>query len=227
MSGCMRCGRRLLYSARARGSGLCGVCTRRDRRLVYFVGLAFGLALGLACLVPACSGVAHASALTLVDRMELAQPAFRSRKEEPVDARALAEAIGKTPNLTPDWAALMLTVAVHESGLAKRIAENRCLNWECDSRQVKGAIEWRAAGLWQQHRNKLNELTWGSTDLEVQAADAARMLRAAFYRCNPKGALRPDWVVATLSAYAGQSCDRRWAGLEARLATWQRLRRRL
>lgn len=222
-----KCGRHLLFSARARGNGLCGPCTRKQRRVALVVGFAFLLAFSTTLLAFAWGSVAHASALTLVDRMTLVQPAFQSRKDEPVDPRTLAEAIAKVPNLTAEWAALILTVAAHESGFAKRIAENRCEKWECDSHHVKGVLEWRAAGLWQQHRNELNKETWGSTDLDVQASDAARMLRAAFYRCNRRGKLRADWVAATLSAYAGRSCNANWAGLDRRLNTWQRIRSRL
>ena len=38
-----------------------------------------------------------------------------------------------------------------------------------------------------------------------------RALRSAFYHCNPRGKLRPDWVETTISSYAGHSCDAHWA----------------
>jgi hypothetical protein len=155
----------------------------------------------------------------LVDRLVLVQPAFQSRVDEPVGARELAEAIASIPKVNRDWAALVLTVAVHESALAARIARGDCKRYECDGG--------RAWGLYQGHRNEANAAVWGSPDIAIQTQEAARMLRAVFYRCNGPHSLSFDWVARTLSAYAGHRCDANWAGLDRRLNTFARIRGRL
>lgn len=178
------------------------------------------------CAVVALAGamlltaVVRADAPTLADRIIAVQPSLQSKRDEPVDASELASAIIAVPKLTPDWAALLLTVASHESALSARIAANQCRAKECD--------HGKAFGLYQGHKNKLNEGVWGSTDIRVQTTEAARALRSAFYTCNGGG--RPigsDWVARTINAYAGHSCDAAWPGLTARLATFKRVRAKL
>ena len=185
------------------------------------------IALAILSLVMAFTAVARGNQPTLTDRIAALVPHYASKKDEPVDAQAFAAAVAQASKGNRDWAALISTVAISESGLSKRISENRCKNWECDSHKVDGEVQWKAAGLWQQHRNQNNAATWGSPDLQVQATDAARMLRGAFYRCQPRGTLRADWVGRTLSAYAGRRCDADWSGLAPRLATFARVRGRL
>jgi hypothetical protein len=148
----------------------------------------------------------------------MAAPSFGSQVEPIVEPADLAAAVASVPHVTREWAALLLTVASHESALSARIARGECRDNECDH----GA----AWGLWQQHRNALNSEVWGSENVAVQAGEAARALRRAFYTCQ-SGPLRPDWVARTLNAYAGHSCDAIWPGLQARLATFQRALRRL
>jgi hypothetical protein len=169
-------------------------------------------------LVFACVGLLHAGAPTLIERLVAVQPSLASKKDEPVDAAELADAIVAVPKLTSDWAALLLTVAGHESALSRRIAEGRCRPLECDR-----GLAW---GAYQQHRNAFNADVWGSPDIRVQTTEAARALRSAFYQCN-RGALRKDWVARTINAYAGRSCDAVWPGLQSRLATFKRVRARL
>lgn len=193
----------------------------------YKIAWATIFALAVLSLSMALSAVAHGDVPTLADRIASIVPRYASKGVEPVDAGEFAAAVSTVAKGNRDWAALITTVAIHESGLAKRISENHCMNWECDSHKVDGEIQWKAAGLWQQHRNEINAATWGSSDLQVQATDAGRMLRGAFYRCQPRGKLRADWVRRTLSAYAGRQCDADWRGLTARVDTYSKIRGRL
>jgi hypothetical protein len=180
--------------------------------LFFAIGAAFGL-LGIRC--------AHALAPALVDRLVAAQAPLASRRDSPVNAQELAKSIAEVTKGNRQWSALLLTVAAHESALAQRIADGDCnlKIGECDGG--------RAWGLYQVHKNANNGDAWGSTSIDIQTREAARMLRAAFYQCNPRGALRPDWARATLSAYAGRRCDATWQGLDARLATLARIARAL
>jgi hypothetical protein len=169
---------------------------------------------------------AGATAPTLIERLVTAQAPLQSRSEEPVDPHALAEAIASVPKISREWAALILTVAAHESALSARISRDEYRDFEGDSfRSRDGKVQHRAWGLWQAHKNRLNDAAWGSPDLKVQTREAARALRRAFYTCN--GAAHPhtdvDWVRSTLSSYSGRRCDAVWPGLDKRLATYERV----
>ena len=165
---------------------------------------------------------AGAAAPTLIERLISAQPPLQSKKDEPVDARELAVAIAGVPKITREWAALILTVAAHESALSARIARGEYKDYEGDSfRNSEGKVQHRAWGLWQAHRNRLNDAAWGSSDIKVQTEEAARALRRAFYTCNGGGRPHSDWVRSTLNSYSGRRCDATWLGLEKRLTTYQ------
>lgn len=174
------------------------------------------------------TSLAGAAAPSLIERLIAAQAPLQSKADEPVDARELATAIAEVPKITREWAALILTVAGHESALSARIARGEYKDYEGDSfRNREGKLQHRAWGLWQAHRNRLNDTAWGSPDLHVQTEEAARALRRAFYQCN--GGKRPhtDWVRSTLNAYSGRRCDATWPGLEKRLTTYQHVLRAL
>lgn len=175
--------------------------------------------LALAGLFFGVLGVVKANAPTLTDRIVAVQPSLASKTDEPVDAAELASAIVSVPKVTPEWAALLLTVAGHESALSARIAANHCKPHECD--------HGKAFGLYQQHKNKLNADVWGSPDIRVQTAEAARALRSVLHVQWGGRQLGPDWVARTINAYAGHSCDAVWPGLESRLVTFKRVRSRL
>jgi hypothetical protein len=181
----------------------------------FFIALFLALGVTLAVL----GRTAHAESSTLTDRLVTAQTLFQSKTEASVDARALAETIVGLTKGNRDWSALVLTVAVHEGGLSQRIANGECHARECDSG--------RAWGLFQIHQNAWNARIWGSTDLLVQTAEGIRTLRRAFYTCNGPGKLRLDWARVTLSAYAGQGCSGAWPGLDQRMLTFERVKRRL
>jgi len=172
--------------------------------------------------------VAGASAPSLIERLVTAQRPLQSKLDEPVDAHELATAIASVPKITREWAALILTVAGHESALSARIARGEYKDYEGDSfRNREGKIQHRAWGLWQAHKNRLNDAVWGSPDVTVQADEAARALRRAFYQCNGGGRSGGDWVRSTLNAYSGRRCDASWPGLEKRLQTYQQVLRQL
>ena len=142
-----------------------------------------------------------------------------------VDPEAFTSAIETASKGNPDWAALLVTVAAHESTLSSRIAAGQCKPWECDSRRTRAGIEFRAWGLFQEHRNLNNLDVWGSTDIAVQTASAYRLLRRSYWSC--KRLSSGNWVAFTINAYAGKRCDAEWAGLDARLGTFRRVRARL
>jgi len=171
---------------------------------------------------------AGAQAPSLIERLVTVQKPLQSKQDEPVDPRELAAAIAAVPKINREWAALILTVAAHESALSARIARGEYRDFEGDSfRNREGKVQHRAWGLWQAHRNKLNEAAWGSPDIAVQTEEASRALRRAFYQCNGGGRSHADWVRSTLSSYSGRRCDADWPGLDKRLATYQRVLRAL
>jgi hypothetical protein len=183
------------------------------------VGLLVVVALAAAMLLTALT--VKAASPTLLDNVVLAQRALGSKREPVVEPRAFAEELVKASGGNRDWIALQLTVASHESALSARIAGGGCL---VEKRECDGGRAW---GLFQGHKNAHNADVWGSPEIAVQVKEAQRALRSAFYTCNPKGKLRPKWVAATLSAYAGQRCDAEWGGLAKRVVTFQRVRARL
>ena len=184
---------------------------------ITIVGLAAAALIGW--LFSACAFAAERPT-TLVERLVHEQTSLQSRTDPPVDALAFAQAVAAVPKVNGTWAALMLAVAAHESALSARIARGECKSFECDH-----GLAW---GLWQRHRNAHNHDQWGSTDVNVQALDAARALRSAFYTCSPAGKpLRADWALATFRVYAGHGCGDPFKGEEKRVATFKRLQGRL
>ena len=112
------------------------------------------------------------------------------------------------------WMALLLTVGHHESGFAIRIERGECKGRECDGG--------RACGDWQNHANANNQELWDRCkgDVTVQAEMADQALRSAYWTCARSGVPFPQ---STLSAYAGARCGGHWKGLDARMATFNRL----
>ena len=90
---------------------------------------------------------AGAAAPSLMERLIAAQAPLQSKIDEPVDARELATAIASVPKITREWAALILTVAAHESALSARIARGEYKDYEGDSfRNREGKVQHRAWG---------------------------------------------------------------------------------
>lgn len=177
---------------------------------------------------------AVAAADTHVDstrRMVLSLPTFKEDRDSVAKAtqlEAITEAVATVSEKPPggisrrDWAALLVTVAYHESGLSERVMRGDFKPHEADAHMVNGVRVHRARGLWQNHRNSLNAELWerANGDVEAQAKMADRGLRGAFWTCARSGV---PWLRATLNAYGGTRCGAQWPGLDKRVATFERL----
>lgn len=177
-----------------------------------WLAILFLCALGLAMAV---SATVHADTPTLTDRIALVVPSLASRRDEPVDAQELASAIASVTD-SPQWAALLLTTAAHESSLSARIARSDCREHECD--------HGRAWGLWQAWVGPHNAAVWGSSDIAVQAKEASHTARQAYNLCRNSGVPFP---LSTIRAYAGRGCLGKLKGEEARIQTYARVLRRI
>lgn len=154
---------------------------------------------------------------TLTDRVAAVQATLRSKSEEPVDARAMAESLVDATGGNRRLIALALSMAVHESALADRIRRGEYKQWEGDAFRGKdGVVHHRAWGVFQVHRNASNLEVWGSDDLLEQTRAAVRLLRGAQRTCGdvafPLGAFR---------AVAGCGCAGHLSGEEKRVATFK------
>ena len=179
--------------------------------LIGWLVIAYCVALALTL-----SALAHAGAPTLTERLVAAQPAFASKKDEPVDAQAFAEAVAAVAKGNRQWAALLTTIAIHESGLSARIARGECKSFECDH-----GLAW---GLPQIHRTSRNASVWGSPDIAVQIREESHLARGAFELCKKSSVPFP---LSTIRAYAGRGCSQAIKGEADRVATFNRLLRKL
>jgi hypothetical protein len=129
-------------------------------------------------------------------------------------ARAVATQSIGAPMPPRRWAALILTVWKHESGLSSRIIAGDCRKRECDGGRARGGG--------QVHRNTLNAVDWdaalGNVDVQVKMTGDA--LKRAYWTCSHSG---EAWDMATLAAYAGKRCGSVWPGMLPRLQTLDRL----
>lgn len=125
------------------------------------------------------------------------------------------------PGTERELAALMLTVAWHETRLSLRIHDGRCRPLECD----RG----RARGLWQLHVHRsLPKERWlrvaglnrESTDNAAHEAAIALIRSRRMCSIATRGR---DWVGATLTAYAGLGCGGRLPDIGSRIQTYRRL----
>lgn len=114
------------------------------------------------------------------------------------------------------WAALILTVWKHESGLSSRIIANECKRHECDGGKARGGG--------QVHKNTLNAADWDAApgNVEVQVKLTSDALKRAYWTRRRSGAA---WDIGTLNAYAGRRCGDFWPGLMSRTDTFDRLQR--
>ncbi len=166
-----------------------------------------------------------ADAPTLEDRLAMVQKPYQSHRDEHVDERALAHAIAVEANGDRRLAALLLTMAAHESALSEPIRRGECRPYECDAhRDRSGALIFKAWGLWQVHRNVFNSETWGSLELQDQAHAAARILRGALAQCRKSSTPFP---VSVFRAARGYGCELPLKGEERRAATYAQIFRRL
>lgn len=133
-------------------------------------------------------------------------------------AAAIAEVSKDAPRAPREWAALLLTIGYHESTFSLRIHRGQCKPHECDRGRARSA--------WQLHRNTFNAAIWdqlhGLENTRVQVQAASDALKRAYFTCNRSGV---PWLQATLNGYAGRRCSAEWPGLDARVATFNRLLR--
>lgn len=120
-----------------------------------------------------------------------------------------------------ELAAILLTIAWHESTLSLRIHRGQCRPMECD----RG----RARSPWQLQRQR------GMTDEEwelLQGFDDERTrfaaVTAARHVVRSRALCRSlerhaDWVALTLAAYAGRRCTGHLPDMPRRLKTFRRL----
>jgi hypothetical protein len=168
------------------------------------------LALGMAF-----SAICHASPPTLRETIIAAVPSLATKREEALQPDVVADAVlSATSNR--QWAALLLTIASHESALSARIARGECGPHECD--------HGKAWGTWQQHQTPRNAEVWGSPDLNVQAREASHLARQFYNMCKSSGVPFP---LSTFRAFAGSGCKMPFKGEAARMATFKRLMGRL
>ena len=175
-----------------------------NRLLFVVVALACGMALTALTV--------HAEAPTRVERLVQAQrlPGVRHAKEPTVDELELASAIVEATRGNRTLAALTLTTLAAESGLRKRISEDRCLPRECD--------HGLAVGLGQSHR-----LPHGAT-LQEQVSEAARELVRATKECSGRA---PFPIGAIRSYGSGRGCFGAVPREAERLQLFGRIRRAL
>ncbi len=141
-------------------------------------------------------------------------PESRQPHLEAVASAVWAES-ARGPRERREWAKLLITIGAHESHFSIRIMRGECKKWECD----RG----RAKGMFQIHSNTLNRDSWAlqDGDIPLQVKLASDALKRAYWTCARSG---EDWLVGTINAYAGKRCGARWAGLDARIATFRSLR---
>lgn len=167
--------------------------------------------------------------LKAVVAVVLAFPVFHQdlpkTPEKDAELEAVATAVHRESKGDPRIAAMTLTIGRHESNYSSRICRSECRGRECDPRRVKGGVEYRARGCFQMHRNGLRDDEWdalkGPGSIDAQAKEAARRVRSAFATCPKQGA------VGAIRAYAGRGCESPLKDEQARLATYESIRRRL
>lgn len=154
-------------------------------------------------------------------------PAYSSLKQE--QARVIAQAIAEVAESAEAWpgskrelAALLLTVAWHETRFSLRIHEGKCRPYECD--------HGKARGLWQLHvhallpREEWLHVAGLDSDSTLRAArEAAKALSRSRFMCADSSARGTEVVARTLAAYAGRGCAGQLPDIEARVRTFRRL----
>jgi hypothetical protein len=99
-------------------------------------------------------------------------------------------------------AGLLLTIAIAESAVSRRVQFCQCERYECDPAVVAGERVFRARGLWQPHRFGIAAQHWDRLceSVDVQAWVAAVQLAGAIGACGGR-------VAAGISRYgSGSGC---------------------
>lgn len=148
-------------------------------------------------------------------------PTYHGDKNDPPDTRIAlyapyAQAIADTAKNERETAVLM-SIAWHESHLARYILENRCSEGPVGERCDNG----RARNFLQIHRVACPDawkLPWGSDEsLRLEAQCAISLYHFGEHRCRSAS--------GAYGIYAGTSCA--WSGSVSRHALSERLQRRL
>lgn len=180
----------------------------------FIIALALGFLLALLVARTAC-----AAAPSLLERLEPVVARWQHGRKDPCVAPAeLAVAITNATK-SREWAALLLTLAIHESGMSARIGAGACKpnSPECDH-----GLAW---GLWQLHKTTHNAYAWGTGDLNAQANEASHLARQYFYMCKGSGVPFP---LSTIRAFAtGRGCIEPLKDEAARVATYNRILSRI
>ena len=118
---------------------------------------------------------------------------------------------------TPDEAAFLLAFGWHESNFSLRIAQGRCKPHECDRGKARSP--------WQLHRVGMTEERWaqmqGVEHVNEQAAEAMNRARWALRQCST------DRIRGAFRVLSGRGCQYPLKGEAERVATFERVRRRL
>lgn len=125
-----------------------------------------------------------------------------------------------------ELAALLLTIAWHETRLSLRIHAGDCKPLECDRGRSLSLFQLQARSLsnpvfWPALRVRTPESTLFSALEAGRALSRSRNLCRSLYRSGD------DWVPYTLGAYAGRGCSRSLPDMDARVSTYRRVRIRL
>lgn len=156
--------------------------------------------------------VAHGTELDLLTRVEAYLERQRRTWDPIAEPSQVAVAVTNATK-DPKWAALLLTIARHESNFSARIGAGRCRDHECDD-----GLAW---GLWQVHRTTENAPAWGNPNPSVQAQWASYALHGMDQMCRRAGVPFP---LGVLRAYAtGRGCKKKFAGERARLRTYNEI----
>lgn len=175
------------------------------------------VALASAMLITALANAEASPPPSLVDKLIAAQSGLQSKKDEPVDARELAEAIAATTQ-SPQWAAFLLTTAAHESALRARISRSE---YREHTREGDGGRAW---GLFQNWKSAANADVWGSPEIAVQVKAASRLSRQYYNMCRNSCVPFP---LSTMRALGGHGCETPIKGEAERVRTFERVLARL
>ncbi len=137
--------------------------------------------------------------------------------EKTLQLEAVAAAVHRATK-TPDEAAFVLAWGSAETHYSLRIAEGRCLIWECDRGKARGP--------WQIHRNAaMSAEQWdrmhGVEHIDEQARVAAARARWALRQC------KVDRIRGAFRVLGGLGCKRQLKGENERVKAFERMRRRL
>jgi len=174
----------------------------------------------------AFSAAARGDTPPLPARIAALVPRFASKKVEPVDADAFADAVDTACKHDRECVARLVTMAIAESGLSAAVARSEYLPHQGDAFTDKNGVrQHRAWGTWQQHKSLRNADVWGSDDLLTQARAARAMQLGALAECSKFRGVQPE--VGMWRVLSGRGCLAPFSGEEMRMTLLARVRRAL